>query len=142
MSETFLLAWRRLDDVPDNALPWLYGAARRIVANEIRRRSRAIRLGERAANSRSIPDRDPAEVVSEQLRVRAALAGLSQRDREVLMLAEWEQLTTAGIAAALGCSPAAAKVRLHRARRRFADLVGHDREDVDIPTAIPHGGTA
>jgi RNA polymerase sigma-70 factor, ECF subfamily len=141
VSETFLLAWRRLDDVPENALPWLYGAARRFAANEVRRRSRAIRLGERAAVAGVLAEPDLADVVSDQLRVRAALAGLSERDREVLMLAEWEQLSGTEIATVLGCSAAAAKVRLHRARRRFAELIGRQGNDIDLRKAVPQGGT-
>ena len=50
----------------------------------------------------------------------AALARLGPRDREALLLAAWEGLQGAELAAALGCSAAAAKVRLHRARRRLA----------------------
>jgi RNA polymerase sigma-70 factor, ECF subfamily len=141
VSETFLLAWRRLDDVPDNALPWLYGAARRVVANEVRRRSRASRLDERVAAWSTAPDADQSDIVSDQLRVRAALNGLSERDREVLMLANWEQLSGSEIATALGCSVAAAKVRLHRARHRFADLLGPEHPDLEIESVIIPGGS-
>jgi RNA polymerase sigma-70 factor (ECF subfamily) len=140
VSETFLLAWRRLGDVPDDALPWLYGAARRVAANEIRRRSRFLRLGERAAEMH-VPERSHPDVVSDQLRVRAALQGLSERDREVVMLAEWEGLTTSEIATVLACSDSAAKVRLHRARRRLALLLGPEHEDIDISTPTANGGT-
>jgi RNA polymerase sigma-70 factor (ECF subfamily) len=63
---------------------------------------------------------DHAGQVSEQLRVRAVLAELRQADQEVLRLTEWEGLDVAEVARVLGCSRTAAKVRLHRARRRFA----------------------
>jgi RNA polymerase sigma-70 factor, ECF subfamily len=142
VAETFLLAWRRLDDVPANSLPWLFGAARRIAANELRRRGRAHRLGERVIEWGVVDQSDYADALSEQLRVRAALAALSERDREVLLLAEWEQLTTVEIAAVLRCGSAAAKVRLHRARRRFADLLGSDGTDVSMPRILPQGGTS
>jgi len=49
-----------------------------------------------------------------------ALAGLRERDREVLLLVAWEGLEPARAAAALECSRAAFAVRLHRARRRLA----------------------
>ena len=59
-----------------------------------------------------------------RLRDRAAvadvLARLRERDREVLMLSYWDELTTAELAQTLGCSSSAAAVRLHRARRAFA----------------------
>jgi RNA polymerase sigma-70 factor (ECF subfamily) len=63
-----------------------------------------------------VPDRSPALAVRGGPAV--ALARLSERDREVLRLAAWEQLTIAELAVALRTSQAAAKVRLHRARRR------------------------
>jgi len=46
LAETFLVAWRRLDDVPDGdaALGWLYGVARRVLANEFRRTRRSPRM--------------------------------------------------------------------------------------------------
>jgi RNA polymerase sigma-70 factor (ECF subfamily) len=40
VAETFLVCWRRLDDVPANALPWLYAVARNVLANERRKQAR------------------------------------------------------------------------------------------------------
>ena len=51
-----------------------------------------------------------------------ALARLRPRDREVLLLAEWEGLSPAQIAGVLGCLTVTARGRLHRARRRFRDV--------------------
>jgi RNA polymerase sigma-70 factor (ECF subfamily) len=123
VSETFLTAWRRLADVPDNALPWLYGTARRIVANEVRRRDRSLRLGQRLANERPAIAGDDAGLLDEALRVQAAIEALGRRDQEVVRLAAWEQLGPADAAAVLGCTTGAYKVRLHRARRRLAVLL-------------------
>ena len=46
LAETFLVAWRRIDDIPDGdaALGWLYGVARRVLANEFRHHRRSRRL--------------------------------------------------------------------------------------------------
>jgi RNA polymerase sigma-70 factor (ECF subfamily) len=140
VAETFLTAWRRLDDVPEYPLPWLYATARRLVANELRRRRRAIRLGDRIDATPDDTSSDPSEVIPEQLRVRAALALLSAADQEVLRLSEWEQLTAAEAAQVLGCSTGAAKVRLHRARQRFARAVGADPDRAIA--LIPDGGSA
>jgi RNA polymerase sigma-70 factor (ECF subfamily) len=119
VSETFLVAWRRLDDVPQNSLPWLYATARNLVANEIRRQQRALALGRRLA---AAPDAaaDPGELVAERLAVTSALGHLSERDREVLRLVQWEGLNVADAATVMGCTQSAFKVRLHRARRRLA----------------------
>lgn len=61
--------------------------------------------------------------------LRCAMARLSDRDREVLMLAAWEQLAPAEIAAVLGCSRSAANVRLHRARKRLLAALERERDE-------------
>lgn len=133
-AETFLVAWRRLDRVPDDALPWLYATARRVVANEYRRRKRAARLGDRVAAQACPVPADPAEFVPDGIRVRTALANLPERDREVLRLIEWEQLTAAEAARVLGCTKASFTVRLHRARRRLARALEEPEPSVELIT--------
>jgi RNA polymerase sigma factor (sigma-70 family) len=121
LAETFLIAWRRLEDVPrgDGARPWLLGVARRVLANQRRGARRhfglADRLGRELAGRLATVD----EASETDLLVRRALASLSERDREVLMLAAWEGLSPAEIATAIGVSRVTARSRLHRARRRL-----------------------
>jgi len=120
VSETFLVAWRRLDDVPEPALPWLIGVARRVQLNARRGARRRLALVERLGHtSRPATLESPRE---EEL-VQAALASLSERDREILLLSVWDDLDRAAIADVLGCSQANVNLRLHRARRRFAAAV-------------------
>jgi RNA polymerase sigma-70 factor (ECF subfamily) len=118
VAEVFLTAWRRLDDVPegDDARIWLYATARRVIANQRRSSRRRAALQERLARE---PAAAPQETALEHAVVHEALARLGPRDREVLLLAEWEDLTPAQIAAVLGCLTVTARGRLHRARRRF-----------------------
>ncbi|MFN2561032.1 MAG: RNA polymerase sigma factor [Jatrophihabitans sp.] len=120
VSETFLVAWRRLDDVPESPLPWLYATARNLVANEIRRQQCDAALGRRLADRPAAPSADMGELIAERLAVTAALQHLSERDREVLRLVQWEGLTVADAATVMNCTQSAFKVRLHRARRRLA----------------------
>jgi RNA polymerase sigma-70 factor (ECF subfamily) len=123
VAETFATAWRRLEDVPPEPLPWLFGVARRILSNQRRSGSRRQALASRVTNELrgSIAEsRDPADVVSEREYMRTALGALSQGDREVLMLVAWEGLSSNQAAAALGCTPQTFMVRLHRARKRLA----------------------
>jgi RNA polymerase sigma factor (sigma-70 family) len=121
-AEVFLTAWRRLDAVPadESARVWLYATARRVVANQRRSRRRRIALQERleleAVSSRGVAA-SPRE--EQHTRVHEALRSLSPRDREVLLLAEWEGLSPAEIAAVVGCLAVTARGRLHRARGRF-----------------------
>lgn len=124
VAETFTVAWRRLNDVPEGeaARPWLYGVARRVLANQRRGLERRIRLYERlqaelteaAGDSSSVDDEGDLVLVAE------ALAQLPDRDRELLTLVAWDGLSREDIAAMLECSPATVRVRLHRARKRLA----------------------
>jgi RNA polymerase sigma-70 factor (ECF subfamily) len=122
-SEVFLTAWRRLDDVPegDAARIWLYATARRVLANQRRSNRRRVALQDRlfveAAASPGAGEPDP-----ERDLVHEALRRLGRRDREVLLLAEWEGLSPAQIGTVLGCLTVTARGRLHRARRRFRTL--------------------
>jgi RNA polymerase sigma-70 factor (ECF subfamily) len=114
VAETFLVAWRRLDELPEDPKPWLLGVARGVLANQRRAAGRRAALGRRLAHEREAP-----VAALDQPPVLEALARLPERDREVLLLVAWDGLSTDVAAAALGCSRTAMKVRLHRARRRL-----------------------
>jgi RNA polymerase sigma factor (sigma-70 family) len=121
VADTFLVAWRRLDDVPDDALPWLFGVARGVLANQRRSAKRSSALERRLATAAAgAGSRDPGEAVGDAEIVRAALGCLSDRDREALMLVAWHGLSGARAARAAGCTRPAFAVRLHRARARLA----------------------
>ena len=128
VAETFLIAWRRLDFVPADpaaAQPWLYGVARRVLANIERSRRRADRVALRVGqHSRDEHVPDTAGSVAERARLAQALAALSSSDHEVLRLIAWEELDLAGAAIAMGCSRSTMTVRLHRARRRLEKALG------------------
>ena len=130
-AETFLVAWRRLDAVPDVPRVWLLAVARRVLANELRRQGRQDRLTERVGQSVHTlqTDQDHASAVAETSAVAGAMAALSDRDRELLQLIGWEGLDQRAAAQVLGCSVTALKVRLHRARRRLLTALEaqHDR---------------
>ena len=126
-AEVFAVAWRRLGRVPaePETLPWLYGVARKVLANQERAANRRSRL-QAAATTAARTEADPPGVAA--LDVEAALLRLGGDDREVLRLAAWEELRPTEIAAVLGCSANAAAVRLHRARQRLAaEMAAKDR---------------
>ena len=92
VAETFLVAWRRLDEVPIDAGArlWLFGVARRVIANLHRTERRRTRLGERLAESlrtELATQPAPAGEAAEALR---AIGGLGEDDRELLLLVSWE----------------------------------------------------
>jgi len=133
VAEVFLVAWRRIESVPsgDAARAWLYATARRVIANQRRSRRRRDALEDRLARERPLDASHTATVSTfaasavamtpEDATVHAALARLSDRDREVLLLVEWEGLRPAELATVLGCREVTARGRLHRARSRFRD---------------------
>lgn len=126
VAETFATAWRRRADMPTDpgeVRPWLFGVARRCLANAGRSAARARRLGLRLADGfvdQAVPD--PAALYderSDRYLVRAALDRLSGEDRELITLIAWEGLTPAQAATVLDLSAATTRVRLHRARARL-----------------------
>jgi RNA polymerase sigma-70 factor, ECF subfamily len=123
VADTFAVAWRRLDVVPDPALPWLLGVARNVLANERRSRRRAEGLMLRLVRAPVESSDDPADVIDARWTVQAALDRLLPAEREVLELLAWEGLSAAEASDALGCSRVALGVRMHRARRRFRQLL-------------------
>jgi RNA polymerase sigma factor (sigma-70 family) len=134
VSEVFLIAWRRLDDVPDDALPWLLACARRVLANQRRSVRRVAALRERLLRERTMPSPD----ISADRLLGCALSALNDRDRDLLLLIAWDGLTPAQAAKVLGCSSNALSVRLHRARRRLAASVARLARDITTPELTEH----
>ena len=124
LAETFAVAWRRRDQIPEPALPWLFGVCHRVIANRRRSAKRRARLFGRLTSTRVDLGRDPAEILAERSEIARAFAGLSDSQREVLRLVAWEGLSAADAAKVLGCSVAAFRVRLHRARSELAKRLG------------------
>ena len=135
-AETFTIAWRKIDAIPtDEALPWLYAVARRVLANHRRGTGRRERLAAllrvedvptplRAGEDRDGPAFD-------------ALASLSPADQEILRLVAWEELGNRQIAAVLGITANAVAIRLHRARARFAEALARRSSRDDLKYLEP-----
>ncbi len=125
VAETFLVAWRRLDEVPNDAAAklWLFGVARRVIANRHRAERRRTRLGERLAESLRTDLATQPAPTGEAAEVLRAMGGLGDDDRELLLLVSWEELSPGEAAKVLGISSLAARSRLHRARRRLRALL-------------------
>jgi RNA polymerase sigma-70 factor (ECF subfamily) len=125
IAETFATLWRRFDRCPqdDELRPWLFGVARRVIANQRRGERRRSALGERLAanDDRVALDTVHSEEATSEL--ARAFATLSDPDRELLSLVAWEGLTREELAIALGTNRAAVRLRLHRARKRLRDAL-------------------
>ena len=123
-AEAMAIAWRRLADVPrDDPRPWLIGTARNLLLADHRRHGPPT-LQDLDEIDPAAPPELPSPALDLDPELEAALATLSATDREALLLVAWEDLTPAGAAASLGISPAAFRVRLHRARRRVLYELG------------------
>lgn len=117
-AETMAIAWRRLADVPsDDPRPWLIATIRNLLLADWRRHRTPI--GDVDGVELAAPEELPPPTVELDAELESALGSLSSQDREALLLVAWEDLTPSAAAASLGISPAAFRVRLHRARRRL-----------------------
>ena len=134
VAEVFLVAWRRLEEVPrgEAGRAWLYATARRVIANQARSAARRTRLQEKlnAQPEPAQPTDDPFAA-----RVEDALAVLDPADREILLLTEWEGLAPAEIAKVIRRPAVTVRGRLHRARRRFR--AAYELGDPDSVAAHP-----
>ncbi len=122
LAETLLVCWRRLEELPDEPLPWAYGVARNCLANARRGERRRARLAARISvvdpPAAAGPDGpDGTDGVDGEL--GEAIARLRSEDAELLRLWAWEQLTPAEVARVLGITPNAVSIRLHRAREKL-----------------------
>lgn len=117
VAETFLVAWRRIDDLPDDVRPWLLGVARKTLSTQLRSARRRSSLVEKLSAA-ELPAAF-SQVDGPDTGLAGALQRLSATDQEVLALAAWEDLRPREAAVVLGVSPAWYRVRLHRAKRRL-----------------------
>lgn len=126
LSETLLVLWRRIDDVPglgadaapdpDDVLPWCYGVARGCLANAHRADGRRLRLLDRLMRTRPQQPADTADHSD----LHAALGELGELDREVVRLWAWEELAPRQIAEVTGLTANAVSMRLHRAKKKLS----------------------
>jgi len=121
VAETFVTAWRRRTELPDEVRPWLFTTARHIMMNANRGAQRqealAVKLGSAAEPTAELSHDDHIDL-------RDAWHALSDSDQEILALGVWEDLPQSEAAAVIGCTRSAYAMRLTRAKRRLAELLG------------------
>jgi RNA polymerase sigma-70 factor (ECF subfamily) len=138
VAETFLVAWRRIDRVPagDDARLWLYGVARRQLANQRRGHLRRSRLADRLRSELEVTVVGAGGPEDHRVAaVRAALSRIDEEDREILRLTSWEGLSPSEIAAVVGVPAVTVRSRLHRARKRLrSELLQLDADALAPPS--------
>ena len=135
-AETFLIAFdrrRRYDRSHPSARPWLYGIASNLIARHHRAEMRQYRALARAGVPESVDDDADGRIdaVAQRAALAAALVEIAERDREVLLLVAWAQLSCEEAARALGIPAATARSRLHRARRKTRAALAADPRSTD-----------
>lgn len=128
VNQVFLTAWRRFERVPAEPLPWLLGIARNVLATQQRSRQRREALRQRLAHQPVLNAVAPE--APEAWTITRALAALSPKDREAVLLVAWEGLSPAQAAEVLGERPGTFRVRLHRARTRLRTALDYKRTEV------------
>lgn len=140
VADTFAVAWRRRDCIPDSPLPWLYAIATNVIAAQYRSTRRRHDLGARLVDeARSeVSGVDPAESLALRDAFATAFAQLEEHEREVLRLVAWDGLDLREAVQVLGCSQGAFRVRLHRARRKLARRLDAEKPiDQEGRSAMP-----
>lgn len=139
LADVYLIAWRRIQDVPcgEEARPWLFGVARRVLANHHRKKRSETGLANALQANLRLLDVPPGATGSDPSAevVRVALATLSARDRELLTLSAWEELSPAEIAKVVGRAPGVVRVQLHRARKRLGERIADPSDQIDNSSA-------
>jgi len=135
LSEVFLVAWRRLEDIPagQEARLWLFGVARNLVKTSWRKRKRrgdlVVRIGsEMSTRGTTDEELDNSGV----LKIVKALQFLSENDQEILRLVAWEDLSHKEISVVLGCSENAVAIRIRRARVRLMKVMQTNKSFSEI----------
>jgi RNA polymerase sigma factor (sigma-70 family) len=130
VSDVFLVAWRRIDEVPEAALPWLLVVARNTIRNRRRGIARQHRLDDELANLErsSTAALGADDVAIERRAMFAALADLSPPEREAVLLTGWDGLSVVQAAEVAGCTRRAFELRLHRARNRLRRVLSAAEE--------------
>jgi RNA polymerase sigma-70 factor (ECF subfamily) len=134
VQESYLRAWRALPSFRRDAhlSTWLHTIIANTARTWRRKRRTNLRLDDETDMADAHPDADPGwhvDVALDRDRLGAALAGLPAGLRQVVVLKDVRGLSHREIAESLGISEAAAKVRLHRARRRLRDALLRPEEE-------------
>lgn len=136
-AEVFRVAWQKLDPEAPFGLPWLI----RTAMNKCRDVERKVSRGHAAATalaSRADVSDESGEL--ERLHLMDAMARLPFRDRQLLQLTYWHDLSAGEVAEVLRMRQGAVWTRLHRARAKLRDLLGESVEGGD-PDGRPRTGT-
>jgi RNA polymerase sigma-70 factor (ECF subfamily) len=138
VADTFAVAWRRRGALPPEPRAWLFRTAANVIKSTARRESRQRALALKSWE----PPRGGADPDA-GLDLVAGWRRLSRRDQEAIALHAWEELTDTEAAEVLGCTRATYTMRLSRAKRRLAEVMGPAPESTPAERRLrPREGTS
>ena len=142
VAETFLQAWRRWSEVPQPPIAWLVGTARKVIGNSRRTVRRRTALQDRLVllDTAARDSEDAGVLATERMAALEALAGLTEHQREALLLVAWDGLAPDEAALVLGIRPGTFRVRAHRARAALESLNPSERLTRVAVRPVPEGG--
>jgi RNA polymerase sigma-70 factor (ECF subfamily) len=106
--------------------PWLYGIARHVAIDVLRKRGRELLVGDETLRERAVP---AAGAALEMADLEAALAALPKTQREAFLMTKVSGLSVREAAAALGTTEGAVKVGVHRAVKALRSFLHEESED-------------
>jgi len=134
LARTLEVVWQRLEDIPSDPLPWLLGVARRVLSDQWRAQGRRDALMVRLIEAEDMRHRakgnereEGVDAALDRLVAVHALNGLTESEREALLLVAWDGLTAREASQVLGCTRGAFAVRLFRARAHLRDQIATHR---------------
>jgi len=139
VAEALLVAWRRIDEAPDDPRPWLFGIARNVILTTTRTHGRWRALHVRLSTQPPAAMGELAGDVASRVDLVRAWGKLTADEREVLALIAWDGLTVRDAASVLGCQPGTFRMRLMRARRHLLHVLDRLPEVETWPLAISEG---
>ena len=131
VAETFMICWRRLNDIPDppDAKFWLYRTARGVISNAYRKKANSEQLGKGLSSFLEKHGQDDfSSSTTDQLFVREELNKLDDDDKEIIMLKYWDGMKAKEIAEIIGISTVAARKRLNRASKLLKVRLENDED--------------
>jgi RNA polymerase sigma-70 factor (ECF subfamily) len=137
VSAVFMTAWRRIDNMPEDARPWLFGIARKQMQNAARGAARQRDLDVAIAAHADSTVADTAQASSARIDFVRAWHRLEPRDRETLALVAFDGLNADQAATVLGCRRSTFTMRLTRARRRLRDALDETSDHGAVPHTQP-----
>lgn len=131
LADALLVCWRRVEELPDEPLPWAYGVARNCLRNAERSVRRQERVVARVLAVDPPREAEPETETARDIELTLALSRLTQEEVELVRLWAWERLAPSEIATVLEITPNAVSIRLHRAKEKLRRLLDKDRKEVD-----------